>query len=140
MHLFRAVFAGILLFIVGIALGVFALELNRHEREQFSDWLPADGTVTAVFGAGSASRALVSFPTQSGERISFTTRPGVTERLRKDDKIAVLYPPYQPTAAVVDFRAARWTRNVLLVGASVILMALGAYVAWYARGRMSNDE
>ncbi len=125
--------AGVLLFVVGLVVGGGTLEMNRREREQVQDWVRTDGAVAAVFGAGSSGHALVSFTDASGVRINFTVRPGMMHRLAPGQTVSILYPPFKPTGAVIDPRAARWTRNALLAAASLILMTLGAYVAWYAR-------
>jgi hypothetical protein len=47
--------------------------------------------------------------------------------------VDVLYRPDLPSEAVVDRPRARWARNGLLGGLAIAVMALGAYVAWYAR-------
>jgi hypothetical protein len=132
-HPVGAATAGVLVFAVGLVVGGGTLELNRRERDQVQDWVRTDGAVTAVFGAGSSGHALVSFTDASGDRINFTVRPGMMHRLAPGQTVAILYPPFKPTAAVIDPRATRWSRNALLAAASLILMTLGAYVAWYAR-------
>jgi len=132
-HPLTAVYAGLLLFIVGIALGVFMWELNRRETTQIEGWLRTDGVVTMVFGSGSSTRAMVSFKTPSGDRINFTARPRMFRRPAAGQLVAVLYPPFNPTNAVLDPAPVRWVRNALLGTASLVLTALGAYVAWYAR-------
>ena len=128
-----AVFAGLMLFIAGVAVGVYAWEVNRREAAQLEDWLRADGSVTSTFGSGSSSRALVSFRTASGDRINFTARPGLGNRLSAGDTVSVLYPPFQPTSAIVNSHSARWTWNGIYIAAALALMSLGVYVAWYAR-------
>jgi Protein of unknown function (DUF3592) len=132
-HTLRAAFAGLMLFVVGVAVGVYAWEVNRQEAVQLEGWLAADGSVTSTFGSGSSSRALVSFRTSSGDRINFTARPGLGNRLSAGDTVNVRYPPFQPTSAIVDSRSARWTWNGIYAAAALVLMALGAYVAWTAR-------
>jgi hypothetical protein len=132
-HPLTAAYAGIFLFIVGIALGVYAWELNRREAAQVDGWQRTDGAVAMVFGSGSSTRAMVSFTTPSGDRINFTTRPGLFHRVATGQSVPVLYPPFKPTSALIDPAPARRARNMLLGGASVLLMALGAWVAWSAR-------
>src|SRR4029077_6142382 len=53
-------YAGVFLFIAGIALGVYTWEVNRREAELIEGWVRTDGTVTSSFGSGSSARALVS--------------------------------------------------------------------------------
>ena len=127
-----------LLVILGIAMAVYVWELNRREAEQIAGWVQTSGSVVTVFGSGASTRAMVSFKTPSGDRINFTARPAMFYRLKTGDAAPVIYPPFEPTHAVIDpARARRW-RNVLAACASAMLMILGGYVAWYARGRMLN--
>jgi hypothetical protein len=130
-HPIGAVAAGILLFIVGLALGAYTWELNRSEADLVEGWLATDGTVTAVFGEGPSARALVSFKTDNGDLIKFTAHP--SRRPSTGDTVRVLYPPFRPTSAVVDPTGTRRARNTLMTGASIALIALGGYVTWYAR-------
>jgi hypothetical protein len=143
-HPVTAAYAGIFLFIVGIALGVFTWELNRREAAQIEGWSRTDGVVTMVFGSGSSTRAMVSFKTPSGDRINFTARPRIFRRPANGQSVAVLYPPFNPPNAVLDPAPVRWLRNALLGTASLVLSALGAYVAWYARQwdsrRLTNGQ
>ena len=69
--------------------------------------------------------------TASGDRVSFTAKPGDSPRYI-NDTVAVLYHPDHPQDAVIDARARRWTRNALAAGAALLLLVLGGYVAWYA--------
>jgi hypothetical protein len=134
-----AAYAGVFLFIIGIALGVYTWELNRREASQIESWQRADGVVTMMLGVGSSTRAMVSFKTPSGDRINFTTRPGMFHRLAVGQSVSVIYPPFNPTNAAIDPAPARRGRNTLLGGASVMLIALGASVAWYARQQDSRS-
>jgi hypothetical protein len=122
--------------ILGIGTGVYVWELNRREADQIAGWERANASVTTVFGAGASTRAMVSFKLASGDRINFTARPAMFYRLKAGDTVPVIYPPFNPTHAVIDpARARRW-RNIIAGCAAAILMALGGYVAWFARGRM----
>jgi hypothetical protein len=135
-HPLTAAYAGVLLVILGIGMGVYVWELNRREADQITGWERTNGTVTTVFGSGSNTHAMISFAMPSGDRINFTARPAVFYGLKPGDSVPVIYPPFQPTHAAIDpARARRW-RNILAGVASAILVGLGAYVAWYARGRM----
>jgi len=120
-------------------MGVYVWELNRREADQIAGWERASATVTTVFGSGASTRAMLSFKLTSGDRISFTARPAMFYRLTAGDTVPVIYPPFNPTHAVIDpARARRW-RNILGGCASAILLSLGAYVAWYARRRALSD-
>lgn len=135
-----AAYAGVLLVILGIGLGAYNWQLNRREVDQITGWQRTSGTVTTVFGSGSNTRAMVSFALPSGDRISFTTRPAMFYRLKPGDTVPVIYPPFAPTHAAIDPAIARRWRNIVAGIASAILVAFGAYVAWYARGRMLNPK
>jgi hypothetical protein len=135
-HPLTAAYAGIVLVILGIGLAVYIWELNRRETDQIVGWQRASGSVSTVFGSGVNTRAMVSFTTPSGDRINFTARPAVFYRLKPGDTVPIIYPPFEPTHAAIDPARARDWRNILAGVASAVLIALGAYVAWYARGRM----
>jgi Protein of unknown function (DUF3592) len=139
-HPLTAAYAGVLLVILGIGMGVYVWELNRREADQITGWERTSGTVTTVFGSGSNTHAMISFAMPSGDRVNFTARPAVFYRLNPGDAVPIIYPPFQPTHAAIDpARARRW-RNILAGGASAILIGLGAYVSWYARDRMLNPS
>ncbi len=121
-------------------MGVYVWELNRREADQVTGWERATATVSTVFGSGSKTRAMVSFKTAAGDRINFTARPAMFYRLRSGDTVSVIYPPFNPTHAALDpSRVRRW-RNVLAGCASAMLASIGAYVAWYARGRVLKPK
>jgi hypothetical protein len=131
-----AAYAGVLLVILGIGMGVYFWALNRREADQIAGWQRTSGSVTTVFGSGSNTRAMVSFALTSGDRINFTARPAMFYRLKPGDAVPVIYPPFAPTHAAIDPAIARRSRNIVAGIASAILVAFGASVAWYARGRM----
>jgi hypothetical protein len=131
----RAAFAGTLLFVIGLAIAGGVYQVNRQEQEQLRGWRRAEGTVVELLrrqsAAGEVVFPLVSFMTASGERVSFTAKPGDSPRY-VEDTVPVLYHPDHPQDALIDARARRWTRNGLAAGAALLLLALGGYVAWYA--------
>ena len=132
-HPLGAVYAGVFLFIVGVAIGVSILEINRRERDRLQGWLRADGTVVALLAGANGTRPQVAFTAANGERVSFTLQQSAARQFVIGERLPVLYRAEEPGAARVDPRTARWTRNALAAGAALVLMALGAYVAWYAR-------
>lgn len=132
-HPLTAAYAGVLLLILGIGLGVYVWELNRREADQIAGWERTTGSVVVVFGSGSSTRAMVSFKTPSGDRINFTARPAMFYRLKSGDAVSVIFPPFNPTRAAIDPARARLWRNLVAVVASVILIGLGGYVTWYAK-------
>jgi hypothetical protein len=132
-HPLGAAYAGVFLFIVGLAIGLGSLEINRRERDRLQGWLRADGTVVALLAGANGTRPQVAFNAATGERVSFTLQHAAGRQYVVGERLPVLYRAQQPEEARLDPRTARWTRNALAAGASLILMALGAYVAWYAR-------
>lgn len=132
-HPIGAAYAGVFLFIVGVAIGVGALESNRRERDRLQGWLRADGTVVALLAGANGTRPQVAFSAAPGERVSFTVQQSEGRQYVIGERVPILYRAEQPEGARLDPRAARWTRNALAAGASLILMALGGYVAWSAR-------
>jgi len=132
-HPLTAAYAGLLLLILGIGLGVYVWELNRREADQIAGWEHTSGSVMTVFGSGSSTRAMIAFKTPSGDRINFTARPAMFYRLKSGDAVPVIFPPFNPTHAAVDPARARLWRNIVAGIASVVLIGLGGYVAWYAR-------
>jgi len=131
-HPVAAAYAGILLFVLGLAIGGGALEVNWRKNERFSGWQRADGTVIDVIRSG---HPLVGFSLPSGERVSFTALDAGRNDYTLADSVSVLYDPTEPSHAVIDPRGARWVRNAVAAVASLLLMALGGYVAWYGRRR-----
>ena len=133
----RAAFAGILLFVLGLAIAGGVYQVNRQEQEQLPGWQRADGTVVELLNRrspdGSLQVPLIAFTTSAGERVSFTARPvkGASPYY-VNAPVKVMYHPDHPQDALIDGRARRWTRNALAGGAALILLALGGYVAWYA--------
>ena len=133
----RATLAGVLLFVIGIAIGAGAYENYRRERDRLLAWVQADGEVVQLLTSPEGrSRPVVGFKTNTGDRIRFTaTGPGANRSYRVGEHLTVLYPAADPASARIDTPAIRWARSVYAGIGSVILMAVGAYVAWYARLR-----
>ena len=133
----RATLAGVLLFVIGVAIGGGAYENYRRERERLLAWVQAEGEVVQLLTTSAGkSRPVVGFKTNSGDRIRFTAAGPAANRVYTiGDRVTVLYPAADPTAARIDTPAIRWARSVYAGIGSVILMALGAYLAWYARQR-----
>ena len=130
-HPLAAAYAGIFLFIVGLVIGGGTLEMQRRQREAWEGWQRAEGTVVDLLNG----RPLVAFTAPSGDRVNFTIREIRGRALSVSDRVPILYPPEDPSRAVVDPGTLLRTRNLVAGGASLGLMALGAYVAWYARRR-----
>jgi hypothetical protein len=124
-----AVFAGIVLFIAGLAVGVWTLEQWRGERERLSIAARAEGTVSSHLNG----RPIVTFPLPNGDRVTFTVRNAGRDEYPVGARVDVLYRIDQPTEAVIDRPRVRRTRTAVLGVVSLAVMALGAYVSWYAR-------
>jgi hypothetical protein len=134
----RATLAGVLLFIVGLAIGGSTVITELRDREQREAWVHVNGTVVDSLPgpANGSPRPVVSFDTPEGERIRFTPIGRSTWRTPNvGDTVPVLYPIGLPDQARIDPRSIRWTRTAIALGASLVLMALGGYVARYAYRR-----
>jgi hypothetical protein len=126
-HPFGAAAAGILLFIVGLVVGVYTFEEYRAERDRLSIALRADGTITGHLNG----HPLVTFTLPGGDRVSFTGagRGDYAEGRHVD----VLYQMDRPSNAIIDRPFIRWGRFVALGVLSGIVMGVGAYIARAAR-------
>jgi hypothetical protein len=133
----RATLAGVLLFVIGVAIGGGAYENYRREQDRLMAWVQAEGEVVQLLTSPEGkTRPVVGFKTNTGDRIRFTaTGPGANRSYKTADRVTVLYPAADPAAARIDTPAIRWARSIYAGVGSVILMALGAYLAWYARRR-----
>jgi hypothetical protein len=134
----RATLAGILLFVIGMAIAGTTVITERRERERRSVWAEATGTVVDMLPgpADGSPRPVVSFETPEGERIRFTPIGRSSWRTPKvRDTVPVVYPVGFPNEARIDPRSIRWTRLGIAIGAALALMVLGGYVAWYAQRR-----
>lgn len=137
----RATLAGLLLFVIGVAIGGSTVVSELRDRERRRAWLEADGTIVDVFPGppGGAPRPVVSFTTPEGERIRFTSTARTGWRAPAvGDPVLVTYPIGLPTEARVDPRGLRRLRTAMAAGAGVLLTVLGGYVAWYARRRFAR--
>ena len=133
----RAAAAGVLLFTIGVAVGVGLLRTHLQDRERLRGWSRADGTVVELLERrsveGEVTVPLVAFTSASGDRVSFTAGTDVKgSGIYVNAPMKVLYRADNPQEAMIDTSARRWTRNALAGAAALILMALGGYVAWYA--------
>jgi hypothetical protein len=136
-HPLKAASAGILLFVIGLAMAGGVYHVNRQEQERLRGWRRADGTVIELLKRpspeGGVLIPLIAFTTRAGERVSFTTNAGAKESpYYVTAPVKVMYHPDHPEGATIDISARRWTRNVLAGGAALILLGIGGYVAWYA--------
>ena len=134
----RATIAGVLLFVIGLAIAGSTLISERRDRERRQAWISAAGTVVDVLPgpADGSPRPVVSFETPEGERVRFTpmTR-GRWPTLDVGDSVSVIYPFGMPNEARIDPRGLRWARTGIALGAALVLIGLGGYVAWYAQRR-----
>jgi len=134
----RAMLSGVLLFVIGIAIAGSTVITEWRDRDRRDGYATANGTVVDMLPgpANSPPRPVVSFDTPEGERIRFMSLTRSTWRAPKvGDAVRVIYPLGFPQEARIDPRSIRWTRLGIALGAAVVLMLLGGYVAWYARRR-----
>ena len=123
-----AVAAGILIFVLGLSVGIWTIEQARAEQERLAAAARAEGTVTSHLNG----HPVVSFTLPGGDRVSFTeTNAGGGYPVGR--KVDVLYRMDLPSSAVIDRPRARWLRPALLGALSAVIMAFGGYIAWYAR-------
>jgi hypothetical protein len=142
-----ATIAGLVLFIVGLAVGVGVLESDRRDRQRQEGAIRAEGTVIAQIkqqtSDGRAYAPVIVFSTASGERVSFTAHAFDPSKYPLGAKVPVLYQPGNPAGGQIDTSTLRLIRNLLGGAASLLVMALGAYVSWYARraeARAASDS
>src|SRR5437763_1286809 len=110
-------------------VGVWTFEQARSEQDRLAAAARAEGTVTSHL----SGRPIVSFTLPGGDRISFTATNVGRDDYPAGKRVDVLYRVDNPSAATLDRPRARWVHNRLLGGLAIAVMALGAYVAWYAR-------
>jgi hypothetical protein len=126
-HPIGAAAAGILLFIAGLAVGVYTFEEYRNEQDRLAIAARADGTVTGHLNG----RPIVTFTVPGGDRVSFTAEPA--RGYPEGTKVPVLYRMDQPSTAIIDRPWLRWGRYVALGILSGIVMGVGAYITRAAR-------
>ena len=136
-NLLGATIAGLVMFVAGLVIGATTLEADRTDRQRREGMVSTDGTVVTQIkqttSEGSAYAPVIAFATASGERVSFTAGAADSSTYHLGAAVRVLYRPGNPADARIDLTAARRIRTLIAGGASVLLMALGGYVAWYAR-------
>jgi hypothetical protein len=132
----RAAFAGVLLFIIGLAIAGGVYQVNRQEQEQLRGWRRVDGTVVELLKRpspeGDVPVPLIAFTTAGADRVSFTANVKTQSPYYVNAPVKILYHPDHPQDAMIDTTARRWVRNALAGGAALILLGIGGYVAWYA--------
>ena len=124
-----AVAAGILLFILGLSIGVWGFEQWRAEQDRLAVAARAEGIVTGHLNG----RPMVSFSLPSGDRVNFTATNVGRDDYPVGKKVDVLYRMDLPTEAAIDRPRARLARHGLAAVGAIVLTALGGYVSWSAR-------
>ncbi len=136
-HPVRATLAGLLLFVIGLAIGGGAFESFQRERERLGGWQRTDGEVVQLItGTAGAAHPVIGFTAAGGDRIRFTAMGSLGKReYQLGDRVPVLYPLTDPSGARIDQPLLRWARSAYAGTGALVLMFMGAYVAWYARRR-----
>jgi hypothetical protein len=136
----RAALAGVLLSVIGLAIGIGAFENYRRDRERLQGWTRTNGEVMQLLQASSGTRPIVSFTAADGTRIRFTALVPRGSSYKAGDTVTVVYPPDDLSAARIDSAFVRLARPMFAAAGSIVLMALGGYVAFYARNRALRDS
>ena len=132
-HPLRATLAGVLLFAIGAAIGAGAVMNYQRERDRLAGWTRTNGQVMQLLETSGGQRPVVGFTAADGTRIRFTAFAARGTSYRVGDSVTVVHPVDDPSAARIDQPLARWGRPAFAAAGALVLMALGAYVAWYAR-------
>lgn len=132
-HPLRATLAGVLLFAIGAAIGAGAVMNYQRERDNLAGWTRTSGQVMQLLETSAGQRPVVGFTAPDGTRIRFTALAARGSSYRVGDAVTVMYPSDDPSGARLDVPLLRWGRPAFAAAGSIVLMALGAYVAWYAR-------
>lgn len=143
MYPVRATLAGVLLFVIGLAIAGSTIITEKRDRERRQGWIEATGTVVEMLPGppNGSPRPVVAFDTAEGERVRFTPVGRSTWRpLEVGDAVPVLYPFALPGLARIDPRSIRWVRLGIALGAALLLMGLGGYVARYAHRRDAQQR
>jgi hypothetical protein len=135
----RAALAGVLLAVIGLAIGIGAFENYRRDRERLHGWTRTNGEVMQLLQASSGTRPIVSYTAEDGTRIRFTALVPRGSSYRVGERVTVVHPPGDPSAARIDSAFVRLARPVFAAAGSIVLMALGGFVAFYARNRALAD-
>ena len=138
----RATLAGVFLFLVGMAIAASTVMTELRDREQRAAWVRVEGTVVDTLPGppNGPPRPVVSFETPEGERVRFTPIGRSTWRTPQTGQtVPVIYPVGLPGEARIDPRSLRLARTGIALGAGLLLMALGGYVARYARRRAEQS-
>ena len=132
----RATLAGVLLFAIGIAIGGGAFVNYQRERGALEGWQRVEAKVVELvpFSDGKV-RPRVAFSVND-EIFRFTPRGPLADRTYSvGDGVLVVYPFGQPQAAQLESTAIRWARTAYAGAGGLLLMVLGAFIAWHARRR-----
>ena len=116
----RATLAGVLLFVIGMAIAGSTIITEWRDRERREGWVKANGTVVDVLPGppDGSPRPVVAFDTAEGERVRFTpTGRSTWQALKVGDAVPVLYPFALPGLARIDPRSIRWVRIGIALGA-----------------------
>jgi len=124
-----AVAAGILIFIIGLALGVWGFEQWRAEQDRLAISARADGTVTDHLNG----HPMIAFTLPSGDRVTFTAANAGRDNYPVGKRVDVAYRIDRPAEAIIDSPHARFARHGLVALGALALMAFGAYLSWHAR-------
>lgn len=120
-----------ILLILGLALVVLTVIVERHQERVFAGALHATGTVVAMLPkhgtGGSVTYApVVRYRTSNGTTVDFTSAVSSNPPSYKaGDVVPIVYPPLNPQQAEVDSWSSRWLLPVLCGGLAIGFIVLG---------------
>jgi hypothetical protein len=130
-HPLAAASIGMVIFVLGVALGSATYQRHHRVADEIGNWVHADGIVSDIVTAptGGQPAALVGFGLPDGARVRFLVRgPAYV----KEQHVPVIYPPGNPRGARLAASGYDW-RLWFASMASLLMMAFGLRVTWYAR-------
>lgn len=111
--------------VLGIALAVAALTIDRQERRLREGALQASARVVAVLGHG----PLVRFVTAAGDHVDVTLPGSVLFSPKVGETIPIYYHADNPAFAGLDTPFSRWFRTAAAAFLAMVSGVLGAQLA-----------
>ena len=107
--------------VVGIALAVAAITIDRQERRLRDGALEASARVVMVLGHG----PLVRFVTAAGDHVDVTLPGSLLFSPKAGETIPIYYHPDNPSFAGLDTPFSRWFRTAAAAFLAIVAIAIG---------------